>query len=81
MKLRTLFCGAVLAAANLLLPVPQAEAFPLAPHPIAPAHPGHPYPAAVLAAAPGPHPAYCFFAYRPLAPLPLVLVAPPARPC
>ncbi|MFJ4674542.1 MULTISPECIES: hypothetical protein [Kitasatospora] len=35
MKLRTLVCGAALAAANLLLPVPQAQALPLAPHPVA----------------------------------------------
>ncbi|MFE2345759.1 hypothetical protein [Kitasatospora cineracea] len=34
MKLRTLVCGAALAAANLLLPVPQAQAAPLTPHPV-----------------------------------------------
>lgn len=34
MKLRTLVCGAALAAANLLMPAPQAQAFPLAPHPV-----------------------------------------------
>ncbi|MEU3494794.1 hypothetical protein [Kitasatospora cineracea] len=34
MKLRTLVCGAALAAANLLLPVPQAQAAPPAPHPV-----------------------------------------------
>ncbi|WP_143687020.1 hypothetical protein [Streptomyces sp. TLI_171] len=31
MKLRTLVCGAALAAANLLMPVPQTQAMPLAP--------------------------------------------------
>ncbi|KIQ65009.1 hypothetical protein TR51_13150 [Kitasatospora griseola] len=35
MKLRTLVCGAALAAANLLMPAaPQAQAFPSAPHPV-----------------------------------------------
>ncbi|WP_285678238.1 hypothetical protein [Kitasatospora phosalacinea] len=34
MKLRTLVCGAALAAANLLMPVPQAQAVPLLPHPV-----------------------------------------------
>ncbi|MFJ5229522.1 hypothetical protein ACIQBJ_06420 [Kitasatospora sp. NPDC088391] len=34
MKLRTLVCGAALAAANLLMPVPQAQALPISPHPV-----------------------------------------------
>ncbi|MEV4556898.1 hypothetical protein AB0K51_07845 [Kitasatospora sp. NPDC049285] len=51
MKLRTLLCGAALAAANVLLPAPPALATPIlppaAPHPVllcGPAHPLAPLP-------------------------------------
>ncbi|GAA4870938.1 hypothetical protein [Kitasatospora terrestris] len=60
MKLRTLLCGAAFAAANLLLPVPRADA--LVPYP------SHPTPAAAVLVGPkAPYPAHCVHAF-PLAP-------------
>ncbi|MFG2824045.1 hypothetical protein ACGFX4_32025 [Kitasatospora sp. NPDC048365] len=56
MKLRTLLYGAAFAAANLLLPVPPADA--LAPYP------AHPAPAAAVLVDPtAQHPTHCVHAF------------------
>ncbi|GAA2803719.1 hypothetical protein GCM10010441_30560 [Kitasatospora paracochleata] len=69
MKLRTLLSGTVLAVANLLLPVPQADAAPLAPHPLP------------AVAAPAPGTAHCFHAYHPMSPVVPASVVPAHHPC